>query len=125
MGYTPFPGPGSLALVQTTGDAGFPLQNATPGILSWTAPNDGLMHRVMVITFQNVTSAETGGVVSMTNTDPQGTPHVSGLYAGGSGVGVQYASQLRLVAPGTTVTVNQTSALTLGAATVWAEIWAS
>ena len=53
----------SPRLVATTGVNGFMLQNATPNILSWTAPNDGNMHRLIVFATLHVTSSETGGKV--------------------------------------------------------------
>ncbi len=104
--------------------AGFALQNATPTILTWTAPNDGALHRFTLVTVQHVTSAETGGAVSLSFTAPDGTA-VTGVsvYAGGSGTGVSAASFDRLIQANTTVTVAQSSALTAGAALVWAQLW--
>ena len=114
-----------LVLQATTGVAGFALQNATPTIISWTAPNDGNLHRFIVICSLDVSSAETGGAVSLVCTPPGAGAQTTSLYAGGLGTGPAYNTQERLVQPGTTVTVEQSSALTGGAATVWAEIWGS
>jgi len=117
--------PSSLSLQATTGLAGFALQDATPTIISWTAPNDGNLHRFIVICSLDVSSAETGGAVSLVCTPPGVGVQTTSLYAGGLGTGPAYNTQQRLVQPGTTVTVEQSSALTGGAATVWAEIWAA
>ena len=51
-----------MQLVATTGVNGFALQNGTPTILTWTPPNDGQVHRVLLIAQENVTVAETGGL---------------------------------------------------------------
>ena len=119
---------GSLQqLVATTGATGFALTGATPTILTWTSPNDGNMHRVQVYYQQTVTSAETGGAVGLTATGPGGAnvSNATQFNAGGAGTGSAWTTASRLVAPNTTVTVNQSSALTVGAATVYAEMWAS
>jgi hypothetical protein len=116
-----------LQQVASTGVAGFALQNATPTILTWTAPNDGQMHRVLVLGEVKVTGAQTGGAVSLTFTYPDGSASpVASVNAGGSGAGYHgLANNVFLVAPGTTVTLAQTSAQTAGAATLWAELWAA
>jgi hypothetical protein len=120
---------GGLVMVAGTGIAGFALQNGTPTILSWTAPNDGLLHRVTLFGLIHVTSLETGGQVSMQYFGPFGgaTAHTSTILAAGlaADTGGQAANFFNVpVGPGTTVTVAQTSALTAGAATLWAELWA-
>jgi hypothetical protein len=125
------PGPG-LAKVAATPVAGFALQNATPGILSWTAPNDGAMHRCEFWTFLNVSVIEVGGQVQVTVTPPNGVQQTISQFAAGKAVGTYHGDGTGfgdlwglMVEAGTTVTLAQTSALTSGAATVWAEIWAS
>jgi len=116
-----------LAQQAATAAAGFALQNATPTIISWTAPSDGNLHRVQIFASMSVGSAETGGTVSYEGTNPDGSTFVHTLFTGGNaGPGeVQPSAQLRIVKAGTTVSIVQTSALTSGAATVWAEIWGS
>jgi hypothetical protein len=111
--------------VADTGTAGFALQNATPAIQSWTAPNDGNAHSVQVIAQQHVTSAETGGVVQLSYTTPDGQNLSVNMFPGGGATGNASSSPARLVAPGSTVQVQQSSALTAGAATVWSQMWAS
>jgi len=115
----------SLRLVATTGIAGFALQNATPPIISWTAPNDGNMHRALLIAQENVTSALTGGQIAITGTDPDGTAFTFSAFPAGQGTGVHVSSTapVFLMKPGTTLTLEQFSAATAGAGLVFAEIW--
>ena len=120
---------GGLVRVASTGPAGFALQNATPNILTWTAPNDGLLHWVVVMTYLRVTSAETGGQVNLSWTDPGGNGTATGLVNGGKGTGATGTdspnwSVNAAVQAGTTITLLQATALTAGAATIWAELWA-
>lgn len=127
MTLQPFAVAPVMGLVAATPAAGFALQNATPGILSWTAPNDGKLHRFAVVSSIDVTSGETGGLVIVTYQPPAGgfTP-AQQVFAGGLGAGTAPGATIEGIAgPGTTVFVNQTSALTAGAALVWAEIWGS
>lgn len=117
-----------LQLMATTGLAGFALQNATPTIQSWTAPNDGNLHRAQIFAVQHVVSTETGGGVQVVYTLPDGTvaaPHTALAGGAAAGDGILQNNLCILVQAGTTVTVKQASALTAGAAVVWAEIWAS
>lgn len=110
----------------STGLPGFALVNGTPNIVSWTAPNDGQMHRVMLVGLMNVALAETGGQITLNYTDPGGAVHSRTIWAAAQAAGVQYPTLAIVpVAPGTTVTLAQASALTAGASTVWAELWAS
>lgn len=119
------------APVAVTAAGGFALQNGTPTILSWTAPNDGAMHWVTSIpALIHVTGAETGGLVQVSYFGFTGAAqHVATLFA--AGLGTDTAGQAAAnafsfpVAPGTVVAVTQTSALTAGAAVVFASIWAS
>lgn len=119
-----FPAAGILVQVATTGTAGFALQNATPTILSWTAPNDGNAHVVAPFGNVHISSAETGGVISGTFTDPGGNSGNAQLDAGGHGAStVTFNGKQIMIGPGTTFSIVQT-ALTIGAATVWCSIWA-
>jgi hypothetical protein len=117
--------PPAPALVASTGVNGFALQNGTPNILSWVAPNDGQAHRVTVVAELRVTSAETGGQVNLSGTLPDGTAFSFAVENGGQGGG-QFRSQFTdmLVQAGSTTTLAQNSALTVGAAVLWAELWA-
>lgn len=114
-----------LQLQATTGISGVALANGTPTITSWTAPSDGNMHRFMAISSLHVTSAETGGLVNVTWTAPGGAAGSASLMNSNLGTGLWYDSAPLLLAPGATVSIVQASALTAGAATIWAEIWAS
>ena len=116
-----------LALQKSTGPAGFALQNGTPTILSWTAPSDGQLHRIFVIGSGVATVAETGGGVNVNYALPNGnvTPFPL-LIPGGQGAGYIAAGYVAaIVGSGAVVTVQQGSALTAGAAILWAEIWGS
>lgn len=116
-----------FTLQQTTGLTGYALVNGTGNIVTWTAPNDGNMHRVFVLVEQHVTNTETGGAIGLATTAPDNTSHTftpTG-FSGGSGVSYASFAQSALVYPGTAVTLEQTSALTGGACVLWAEIWGS
>lgn len=121
-----------LGLVQqaATPVAGYTLVNGTGTIITWTAPNDGLLHRVLVMAVLHVTSNETGGQVSVTVTIPDGTVSQKNLFSAAQNTGIFWPisfsyPQQQLVEANTAVTVAQTSALTGGAAVVWVEIWGS
>jgi hypothetical protein len=115
-----------LGPVATTGPTGFALQNGTPSIISWTTPSDGNLHRVTMFITWDVTSTETGGAFGMTWTAPDGGAGALALSAGGSAAGAHTPTPFSAVCrAGTTVTLAQTSALTGGAATLWAEMWGS
>lgn len=117
----------TLQLQESTGLAGFALQNGTPTILSWTAPNDGQMHRVMVLATLDVSSAETGGAIGVTFTDPAGNALAGANVIGaGKGAGVVAPNPGvtgMLIKGGTTVSLVQSTALTVGAAMLYGEIW--
>ena len=122
---------GGLTRVATTGAGGFALENGTPTILEWTAPDDGELHAVIVQARLVVTSAETGGQVLIAfdggGVSGGGDYHLSdgtqgtGDYVNGSNTGEASLP----VHPGEKVTVLQATALTAGAAILYAEIWAS
>lgn len=136
-GTGPYPLPGLPApappaypveLVATTGPSGVALQNGTPTFLTWTAPSDGQMHRVIVLAAIEVTALETGGAVGLGWTAPGGQTVAAAaqLFAAGLSAGPTQTFQLRAIESGSSVTVAQTTALTAGGpTTVWAEIWGS
>jgi len=118
-----------MSLLASTGLAGFAFQNATPSIISYTFPNDGVLHRFFLVPFVAVTSAQTGGALALLFTDPSNTSQNFGIFGGGSttgtrgfGNGFSIWSALT-VYPGSTVRLQQSSAQTAGAATLWAELW--
>lgn len=119
--------PGGIVKQEATPAGGFVLQNATPSILSWTAPNDGQQHRVQLWGDVNVSVATTGGLIQIHMTDAGGTAGTLQMDAGthaGTGFFVSSSRSL-LVAPGSTITISQDSALTAGTAVFYAEIWGS
>lgn len=117
-----------LTLQATTGVAGFALQNGTPTIASWTAPNDGQLHRAMFFASLVISSGETGGAINVGFTAPDGTVVAWGIFAAGQAAGYGYTQSPivpAVVKAGTTVTISQGSPLTAGAAKLYAEIWGS
>lgn len=115
----------AMTLLATTGTAGYALVNGTGTILSWTAPNDGQIHRVMVLLTSHVTSTETGGQINLAITAPDGVTGSPQIQAASQGAGVRSVISGAIVEAGSTVTVTQATALTGGAAVLWAEIWGS
>jgi hypothetical protein len=116
-----------LPLVQqaSTGTTGYTLVNGTGTIISWTAPSDAGLHRFAIFAAMHVTSTETGGQITVSYTLPDATSTAHTLFAAGAGSGDQLPALpfLATVEAGTTVSVKQATALTGGAATMWAEIW--
>lgn len=120
----------SPTVVAKTPVGGFALQNGTPNILTWQAPNDGQLHVVVIEAALDVTLAETGGAIGVTAAAGAGLGVTSTLFAGGkaaanyqgSDSGVPDANVI--LGPGQTVTVAQTSALTVGAAVFYGAILA-
>jgi len=113
-----------LKLQASTGLAGFALQNATPNILAWNVPNDGALHRILVMTTVHCTSAETGGQINATGNLPDGAAFNSQIVAGGLTLGsITRGIQYFTLQPGTVFTLLQQSALTAGTAMLWAELW--
>jgi hypothetical protein len=111
-----------VRLLTQTPAAGFALQNGTPTILSWTAPHDGQLHWVICVAELDVTSAETGGQVNV-----ETSVNNAEVMPGGQGSGYQWFNQNAgkgiIVHPGDTVSVVQQTALTAGAATVFAALF--
>src|ERR1019366_9155796 len=115
-----------LSLLATTGTAGYTLVNGTGTIITWTAPNDGNLHRVMLASSSSVTTLEVGGATSIAFTPPTGSAGTSTPYAAALSAASRSSQPIfAIVGPGTTVTFSQASALTGGAATIWAELWGS
>lgn len=124
----------ALAQVATTGNSGVALVNGTPNILSWTAPNDGQLHRALIAITLVVTSNATGGALALFS-HFNGTSAINAtILSGGQSTGVYtqpatgaYGATLSflLLYGGDALTLQQYTALTGGAATVYAEIWAS
>jgi hypothetical protein len=117
-----------MTLLASTGAGGYALVNGTGTVITWTAPNDGQVHRFAVLSTIDVATTETGGQINVTYTVPNGNSASNGLYTAGLAAGhnnLAAGTFLKSVAPGSTVSVTQSSALTGGASTLWAEIWGS
>lgn len=116
----------NLQLQKATPVAGVALINGTQTIVSWTAPNDGQLHRVVLFTTRDVTSGETGGAETVSLVAPDGTVGGYTLSGGNAPTGVTSGTtQSWIIKAGTAFTLTQSSALTAGAAIRWAEIWGS
>jgi hypothetical protein len=129
------PGPiQSLQLQSSTGPAGLALQNGTPTLLTYTAPADGNLHVVEILSALVVTTLEVGGAIgaSVVGSAPFGNGGPNPIFASAQAAGSYYGGVTGLmvplrfvVGPGCTVNVAQTAALTGGAAAYYGEIWAS
>jgi hypothetical protein len=116
---------GTLQKVATTGNNGYTLVNGTGNIITWTAPSDGNMHRVLLFAELNVTSALTGGQISLSHNLPNGTAYNPQIIAANQGSGAKnIGNPVYLVQPGSLVALQQNSAISAGAGVLWAELWA-
>ena len=125
-----YPNPGfasaPMLLQAATAAAGYTLVNGTGNIITWTTPNDGLLHRVLIISLLSVTVAETGGQCTFTTVAPDGTSLTQFTEPGARGTGAYSDAPVQVIAgANTTITIRQNTALTAGAAKMWAEIWGS
>jgi hypothetical protein len=109
--------------------AGYTLINGTANVLTWNVPNDGQLHFFTIAATIDVTVTEVGGIIGVAFTMPDNvggfTYHLS---AGNQGTGYDYslfAPPPVMVKGGTAVSISQVSALTSGAATLWAAILGS
>lgn len=123
-----FPSQTSLVLAATTGVSGYSLVNDTGTIISWTAPADGELHRYKIFAQQSVTSAMTAGELAIVFKSVDGTTETQQFSAGGFSDGVYGPGSFSwldgLIEAGSTITLEQFSAMTAGTSTFWAEIWA-
>jgi hypothetical protein len=113
-----------MRLLASTGTTPYTLVNGTGNIITAAIPNDGALHRVIVIAELIVTSNETGGLIEFTYKDGGGNNRTPTVSAGGASSYGPYNAAF-LVAANQTVAVIQASALTAGAAVLYAEIWGS
>ena len=118
---------GALVNQSTTALAGFSLlaSGAPSTIQQWTTPNDGNLHQFWINALIDVTSAETGGAIAVVWTAPDGTASGTGnnLFAGGLAAGLHQNIFGGFAEANTTVTVQQQTNLTVGAAKAWVTIW--
>jgi hypothetical protein len=123
------PGATGLSLGASTGADGWTLTDSgsyPAEIISWTAPNDGALHRVLVAGILQVTSADTGAEISADWTLPNGDANSNwSLYVTSEPTGIKQLLSWFYVQANTTFTVNQQAALTGGTATAWIELWTS
>src|SRR5215472_13578350 len=113
-----------LRLQASTTVAGYTLVNGTGTVITWTAPNDGLLHTVMVAASLHVATNEVGGTIQVAWTEPGGVTNAVTLAASGQVANNDATNPVTIVVKANTaVNVNQSSALTGGAATLWAQIW--
>lgn len=104
--------------VATTGTSGVPLIDGTQTILSWTAPDDGKLHTVLVGFVWDISSSLTGGAVQA---NVPGKASIV-VFSGGEAAGwkVPTTNLIVVLNSGDALELNQTSAATAGAATVYA-----
>ena len=116
-----------LVLQAATPVGGYVLVNGTGTIISWTAPNDGKQHRVVIPQSMDVISGMTGGNINLNMTMPDGTASVFTAFAptGTTGFNFSAYGPSMIVEAGTTVSLSQSSPLSVGSAKLWAEIWGS
>lgn len=115
---------GGMVLQAATALAGYTVVNSTGNIITWTAPNDGAMHVAVVPNLLRITSNQTGGQIQLHTNAPDGTANVIQFFAGGGTAGLSRQGNLvTLVQPGTAVTLSQDTAMSAGAAVLWAQIW--
>jgi len=118
LGFPPLP---QARILASTPGTGYTLVNGTGAVISWTAPNDGNVHFVTTAIQVVVTSGETGGQFQVaTGSVAAVTIDAGGHGSAGSYTGSEGVSQA--VLPGQTVTVNQSTALTVGAAVAYIAI---
>jgi len=117
-----------LAKIADTGAAGFTLINGTQNVIAWTAPSDGQAHTFTVYGQVHVTAIETGGQIQIAYTQPDGNGQTTIIDAGGHGAtgtfGLGSSGNFsRQVQAGTTVTLQQGTALTAGTAVMFASLF--
>jgi hypothetical protein len=111
--------PGSFKLVASTNTA---LINGTPTMISYTVPNDGMYHPVIVAGFLNVTIIEVGGAITLTCMGSSvilfNSAKTVAMYTIFDGI-----PGTILVQSANTITIAQTAALTSGAAGVAIQLY--
>lgn len=107
-----------------TSDAGIGLINGTQTLLSWTTPNDGLLHSFVVAAILFVASNQTGGVIQIQCTTGGQAVGVT-IFAGGLASPTHGPSAPTTLTcdPNTTVTVKQTTAQTAGSSFFYGSIF--
>ena len=111
--------------IASTTSTGVALINGTQTILSVTVPNDGRIHLVDFSVTKVITTALTGGNLHIAWNSPAYSPTYG--TTGATTVGPHFmfptsSGHLSAALPGTTITLSQNSAMTAGAAKVYAII---
>lgn len=122
---TPKVSPAGIVSAETSA-TGVALIDGTQTILSVTVPNDGKVHTLLALCgLKNVTTALTGGVLAYHWTLTSGTlftQPTTGVTVGVHSRNIVGSFTAVTLKPGTTVTVTQSTAMTAGAAKVYAKI---
>ena len=111
-----------MSLVATTPAAGIALINGTQNILTYTTPNDGNLHTVILACMIHVTTAQTGGAIELLSTI-NGAAFTDSFFAGGGTVGLKNNHFNVVCDPNTTVTIKQSTAQTAGVATAFIQLF--
>ena len=112
---------GTGIITAETSATGVTLINGTQTILAVTVPNDGKVHQVYAAAYKDVTATLTGGQTRINYTLANGTATYTTTL--NTTVATHYTSRpTLLVTPGSAVTVTQSTAMTAGAAKVYAKI---
>ena len=112
--------PAGIPITAETSATGVALINGTQTILAVTVPNDGKLHFLDLRAYKDVTATLTGGQLTITHSQPA-TPSLT-TNTPSTTVAVHGFSVAMLVLPNTTVTLTQSSAMTAGAAKIYAKI---
>lgn len=128
-------GPAAPSLQATTGASGYTLVNGTGDVITWTAPNDGNLHRFIVYIRLIVQTNLTGGQIFIQNANASLANAVNGsgtfAYNANTGAGdyillrSNVSDEKGILGPGETIKITQSTAVTVGAAVLYAEIWGS
>lgn len=117
-----------LSLQASTGTTPYTLLSSgsvPQTILSWTAPTDGQLHRVVIIAMQHVATTQVAGNIDASFTDPASGTDSTFLLMGSLSSGYKNVISPLFIAQASTITVVQQTLLTSGAGTLWCEIWGS
>jgi hypothetical protein len=118
------PGWGGFQVVASTGANGYAMADSTDAILSWTVPGtagDGNMHEALLFGALYATAATTGGNITVSYTLPNGVAVTGKPFITGTGLAADTLATppagylLLLVESGSTVSLQQSTALTAGA----------
>jgi hypothetical protein len=113
--------PAAVAITAETSSTGVALINGTQTILTVTVPNDGKIHSFACSITRVITAPITGGVTVLSWVGAAGETFTTTTTSATEGNHYRQGQQFNLMA-GTTVTLKQATAMTAGAAKVFAKI---